>query len=215
MLPETSVLTACIAKNGSLPRPILMNRAGQTRSGADLQEHVVDDDPRMASSVRVMSDLDAAILHLAAGGQSVLETADLMHVVKEALLQGDRRWGSGRTATRVSTWIADNIHRVKGFSPRQVNWYLKLACASDEERQRVQGVQSLNEAVHLLGWAKQRRSIPSRTSVEDLPLVEMATLMLERVEGASAVEPGARQITLKLLQMAVDALVTQRAAGPT
>jgi hypothetical protein len=180
-----------------------MSRAGEVVVGKDLLP-AAELSPH-PDDVRVVdSDRDAAILCLAAGGRSVVETADLV-----AVLAGHCRGPGiqGKRSLVLSQWLRHALGRSTGFSPRQVEWYLRLACASPEERERVARAETLSAAVRMLGWATP--SPRKAAAVGTSGTVTLTMRVVEAVREDTALTCADREVIAGLLRAAL-ALVEQR-----
>jgi hypothetical protein len=203
----SSELADCVRRHG-LPRPVLMSRSGEVMAGkallsaAELSPH--PGDIRLVDSAQ-----DAALMSLAAEGCSVVETADLV-----AVLAGQCRGlgTQGKRSVVLSKWLEQTLGRSTGFSPRQVEWYLRLASASTEEREQVATAQTLSAAARMLGWAS---TTPRKAAPNNKPsAVSLAMGVLAAVQEGPPVTSADQEVVAGLLRAALAVIEERNVCAP-
>ena len=141
-------LKAYVAANGQ-PFPVLVDREGTAWAGRTLAQvcsvlgitpvtQVVDNGPA------------AALQELATRDLTVLETADLVRAVYEGVSTMFVLTAGEKRSQAVSAWFRDTLGKERGFSPSQVEQYLRVARSSQATREALAQAETLGQAMGLL-----------------------------------------------------------------
>lgn len=164
-------LRAATAANGQA-LPIHADREGLVWAGRTMLNICFD--LGVEPKIDVVDDgYAAAVAELATRDLSVLETADLVAAV-QADMSAKFALTEAKWSQEVSSWFRCHLGKERGFSPRQVEKYLRVARATPEQRGRMAGARSLHAAVGRLEVPGQRRaSTNTRSASLDELLTEL------------------------------------------
>jgi hypothetical protein len=171
--------------------PIRMDPTGLVWAGRTMLNICID--LGLEPKVDVVDDgYAAAVAELATRDLSVLETADLVAAI-QADLSAKFALNQEKWSQEVSTWFRTHLGKERGFSPRQVEKYLRVARATPEQRQLMDGARSLHAAITRIDGPKERRgAVHIRTeSLDDI---------LTNLVGALAARESLTPETTALLQ---------------
>ena len=149
---------AYVAEHG-LPRPVLVDRAGVVWAGRTILNICFD--LGIEPKIEVVEDgYAAAVQELATRDLTVLETADFVRAVHDSSMNFMLGEVSKRSFA-VSGWFRVKLGKENGFSPCQVEHYLRVARSSPAQRAAIAKVTTLNQAMRVL-----RGLEPSESAVE-------------------------------------------------
>jgi hypothetical protein len=166
-------------KAHGLPRPILVDRTGVVWAGRTLFNVCLILGIR--PEFQVIEDGHAAALHeLATRDYTVLEWADFVQGITE---------GSGtdsvlepflarfpKRSKAASDWFKTVLGKTRGFSPSQIEMYLRIARCSPEQRALLADAETVNQAIDILREREQSQDETHPMTPED-PSPEEETAM--------------------------------------
>jgi hypothetical protein len=136
-------------RSHGLPRPILVDRIGVIWSGRTLMN--VCCDLGIEPVLQVVEDGHAAaVLELATRDLSVLEWADLVLAVYDNASTKFVLENAPKRSVAVSGWIKASLGKERGFSPSQVEQFLRVARSPAAIRKELSVAKSLGGAVRIL-----------------------------------------------------------------
>ncbi len=112
-----------------------------------------------------MNKLAPIIVRLLTTKMTVLETANLMDYLYEQMKKGRAVRGEGRLDVEMADLMKEFAPDTKGFSAKQISNYLRLANASNAEKQLVVRAPNLNTAFITLGWKAKAASVRRNDTV--------------------------------------------------
>lgn len=177
--PLYDALRTTTATNGQ-PLPIHADREGLVWAGRTMLNICLD--LGIEPKIDVVDDgYAAAVAELATRELSVLETADLVAAV-HAELSAKFALREDKWSQEVSSWFKSQLGKERGFSPRQVENYMRVARATPAQRQCMAGAHSLHAAIAKLEPRQVRRamSIPHRGDLNETMIT--LTQLLSQLE---------------------------------
>lgn len=131
------------------PRPILVDRAGVIWAGRTLAN--VCFELGLTPATQVVDDgYAAAVQELATRDLSVLEWADLVLAVHDDPSTKIVPGNPSKRSVAVSFWFKTVLAKERGFSPSQVEQYLRVARSAPAVRQGLRSAGTLAQAVRML-----------------------------------------------------------------
>lgn len=159
--PHFSALVEHVAAHGQ-PRPILMDRAGTVWGERTLWNVCLA--LCIAPRYQVVdSGEDAAIQELATRDLTVLERADLVRVVYDDASTKFVLADFSKRSMAVSDWFKRVLGKDFGFSPSQVEQYLRVARSSPSHRRELMKAATLHQAVRILKALDRQTPLPGGT----------------------------------------------------
>jgi hypothetical protein len=173
-------LKAYVAAHGQ-PFPVLIDREGTVWSGHTVAR--VCCELAIAPATQVVDDGPAAALQeLATRDLTVLETADLVRAVydgrstKFVLASGMKR------SHAVSAWFRDTLGKERGFSPSQIEQYLRVARSSPDTRAVLAQAETLGQAMVVL---RSLEAKPLQDVPKSMPAAEPSAAESQALEHAA------------------------------
>ena len=150
------------------PFPVLVDREGTVWSGRTLAQ--VCADLGITPETQVVDDGPAAALQeLATRDLTVLETADLVRAVYEGASTVFVLTAGVKRSQAVSAWFRDTLGKERGFSPSQVEQYLRVARLPQAMRETLAQAETLGQAMALL---RSLEAKPAEFSPVPMPAAE-------------------------------------------
>lgn len=196
-----------------LPRPVLVDRAGVAWAGRTLANICYD--LAIEPIVQVVDDgMAAAIQELAQRDLTVLEQADFVLAAHDRLSTGFVLDPSAKRSQAVSAWFKQVLGKERGFSPSQVEQYLRVARAPVEVRRQLKKAGSLHQAIRLLKQLEQpcdsAADSPASTvevpSAEEEAALTAATAFMEKLQHLSQLTVQGRETLAALRTVLSDVL---------
>jgi len=163
--PHYEAEKAYVSAHG-FPRPILVDRAGEVWAGRTLVN--IANDLGLEPPRQVVDDgFAASVNELATRDLTVLEWADLVQAVNDQSSTKFVLEDAPKRSAAVSGWFKAHLGKARGFSPSQVEQYLRVARCSPEVRAQLVDVATLHEAIRRLRALEEKPVAP-----DDSELIE-------------------------------------------
>lgn len=181
--PHYEALLAYVREHG-LPRPVLVDRQGVAWAGRTLVNICCDLGCTVVTAL-VEDGEAAALQELATRDLTVLEEADLVLAVYDG---GSTKFvldENGKRSRAVSRWFQTVLGKEHGFSPSQVEQYVRVGRCTGELRQQLFAARTLHQAMRMIRQASRPAAEPPTAEhnpdipspAEELTLESMAQFM--------------------------------------